>query len=38
VPGFSSISGAPKVAWDYYLVYMDNASGGTFDVLGVGYL
>ncbi|HXU65656.1 MAG TPA: hypothetical protein VN962_28340 [Polyangia bacterium] len=38
VPGFASISGAPKIIWDYYLVYMDNASGGTFDILGVGYL
>lgn len=38
VAGFSAISGAPKVQWDYYLVYMDNYTGGTFDVLGVGYL
>ena len=38
VPGFSSISGAPLFVWDYYVVYMDNYTGGTFDVLGVGYL
>ena len=38
VAGFASISGAPKSQWDYYLVYMDNYTGGTFDILGVGYL
>jgi hypothetical protein len=38
VPGFSSIPGAPKSPWDYYIVYMDNYIGGTFDLLGVGYL